>query len=103
MPVSGGKSMKHVDFELDGKKVHALEVQLPGAPLVLAWGKDGFVMCGYLNIEAAEKLGVAAALVRGVKTVDDLLAAKIQQVSKAGAARGIEQGMAGRDALARLS
>jgi uncharacterized protein YunC (DUF1805 family) len=94
--------MKHVDFELNGKKAHGLEVELPGAPLVVAWGGSGFVMCGYLNIDAAEKLGVAAAMVRGVKTVDDLLAAKVQNVSKAGAARGIQEGMAGRDALTRL-
>ena len=95
--------MKHLDFELNGKKVHALEVELPGAPLVVAWGKSGFVMCGYLNIETTEKLGVAAALVRGVKTIDDLLAAKVQQVSKAGAERGIQTGMSGSDALSRLS
>ena len=73
-----------------------------GAPLVVAWGKAGFVMCGYLNIEAADKLGVAAAVVRGVKTVDDLLSATVQQVSKAGAARGVNIGMAGRDALSLL-
>ena len=94
--------MKHVDFELNGMPVSGLQVDLPGAPLVVAWGKAGFVMCGYLNIEAADKLGVAAAVVRGVKTVDDLLSASIQQVSKAGAARGVSAGMAGRDALALL-
>jgi uncharacterized protein YunC (DUF1805 family) len=59
-------------------------------------------MCGYLNIESADKLGVAAAMVRGVKTIDDLLAAKVQDVSKAAVARGVKTGTAGRDALARL-
>jgi uncharacterized protein YunC (DUF1805 family) len=95
--------MGQLDFDLDGKKVHAIAVELPGAPLVLAWGAHGFVMCGYLAIETAEKLNVAAAVVRGVKTVDDLLAAKIQQVSKAGAARGVTDGMSGRDALSLLA
>jgi len=94
--------MKHVDFDLDGHKAHGLEVELPGAPLVVAWGQAGFVMCGYLSIESADKLGVSAAMVRGVKTIDDLLEAKVQKVSAAGAARGVAEGMAGRDALARL-
>ena len=95
--------MKHQDFEVDGRKVEGLEVALPGAPLVAAWGKSGFVMCGYLNIEAAEKLGVAAAMVRGVATVSDLLAAKVQKVSTAAAKLGVTEGMLGKDALARLS
>ena len=94
--------MKHFEFELNGKRASGLEVDLPGAPLVLAWGEAGFVMCGYLNIEAAEKLGVAAAIVCGVSTVDDLLAGKVQKVSATAAARGVEEGMTGRDALAKL-
>lgn len=94
--------MKHLDFDLNGKKVHALEVELPGAPLVVAWGKAGFVMCGYLSIESAEKLGVAAAMVRGVKTIDDLLTAKVQQASTAAVGRGVKTGTTGRDALSRL-
>lgn len=94
--------MKQVDFELNGQPVHGLQVDLPGAPLVVAWGKAGFVMCGYLAIEAAEKLGVAAAVVRGVKSVDDLLAASVQQLSKGAAQRGVSAGMTGRDALSKL-
>jgi uncharacterized protein YunC (DUF1805 family) len=94
--------MKHVDFELNGKPVQGLQVDLPGAPLVVAWGGAGFVMCGYLAIEAAEKLGVAAAVVRGVKTVDDLLGGAVQQVSKAASSRGVAVGMTGREALSKL-
>jgi uncharacterized protein YunC (DUF1805 family) len=94
--------MKHVDFDLNGRKVHALEVALPGAPLVVAYSESGFVMCGYLNIETANKLKVPAALVRGVATVDDLLAAKVQQVSAAAQEKGVAEGMSGRDALALL-
>ncbi len=94
--------MKSIDVEINGKKASGLEVALPKAPLVLATGKDGFVMCGYLNIEAADKLGVAAAMVRGVATVDDLLKASVQAVSKAAAEKGAAVGMTGRDALAKF-
>lgn len=94
--------MKNTDFELDGKTVSGLEVSLPKANLVVAYGKDGFVMCGYLNVEVAEKLGVAAAMVRGVSTVQDLLAAKVQACTKAASDKGVAPGMTGREALSKL-
>jgi uncharacterized protein YunC (DUF1805 family) len=94
--------VKSIDVVIDGKKASGVEVALPKAPLVLASGKDGFVMCGYLNIEAADKLGVAAAMVRGVSTVDDLLKAPVQAVSNAAAEKGVVAGMTGRDALAKF-
>jgi uncharacterized protein YunC (DUF1805 family) len=94
--------MKQVDIDIEGKTVSGLEVALPGAPLVLASARRGFVMCGYLNIETADKLGVAAAMVRGVSTVDDLLAASIQAVSKEAAHLGVLVGQTGRQALGKL-
>lgn len=94
--------MKSVDLVIDGKKATGIEISLPRAPLVLAHAPDGFVMCGYLNVEAANKLGVAAAMVRGVSTVNDLLAAKVVGVSQAAAGKGVEIGMTGRDALTRF-
>lgn len=95
-------SMKSMNLEIDGKSVTGVEIELPGAPLVLAYALNGFVMCGYLNVAVAEKLNVAAAMVRGVKTVDDLLKAQIQAVTPAAAAKGVTIGMTGRAALALL-
>ena len=94
--------MKNVDVDLDGKTVTGVEISLPKAPLVLAYSKNGFVMCGYLNLGTAEKLGVAAALVRGVSTVNDLLEAKVEGFTEAAAAKGVKSGMTGRDALKKL-
>jgi uncharacterized protein YunC (DUF1805 family) len=94
--------MRNIDVVIKQKKGMGIEIPLPKAPLVLAHGKNGFVMCGYLNVATAEKLGVAAAMVRGVSTVDDLLAAKIVELTTAAKEKGIEIGMTGRDALAKL-
>ena len=94
--------MKSIDIDIDGRKATGVEVALPKAPLVLAQAPNGFVMCGYLNVDVAERLGVAAAMVKGVKTVDDLLNAKVEGLTSAAAARGVAPGMTGRDALARL-
>jgi len=88
---------------LNGKKIKGVEVSLPGAPLVVAYGNAGFVMCGYLNIDVADKLGVAAAMVRGVKTVDDLLKAQVQAVSKAALVKGVKLSMTGEEALSILA
>jgi uncharacterized protein YunC (DUF1805 family) len=95
--------MKNVDVDLEGKHIQGIEVPLPKAPLVLAYAPNGFVMCGYLNVEVAEKLGVAAAMVRGVSSVNDLLAASVVACTSAAAQRGVKAGMSGKDALACLA
>lgn len=94
--------MQSSNFEVNGKSVSGIEIPLPKAPLVVAYGKDGFVMCGYLNVEAADRMGVAAAMVRGVYTVNDLLSAKVEGFTKAAADKGVSIAMTGREALAKL-
>lgn len=94
--------MKNTEINIDGKPAMGVEVALPKAPLVLVHAPGGFVMCGYLNIETANKLGVPAAMVRGVSTVNDLLAASIVEMSDAAAEKGVQIGMSGQDALKRL-
>jgi uncharacterized protein YunC (DUF1805 family) len=91
------------DFEIKGQKVTGLEVPLPKAPLVLAKAGAGFVMCGYLNIEAAEKMGECAAMVRGVKTIQDLLLAKVAAATSKAREKGVQIDMTGQDALLCLS
>lgn len=61
-------------------KVVGIEIDLPNSPpLILLAGEKAFVMCGFLNIEVAEKLGVPCARVVGVRTVEDLLNKEVQQ------------------------
>ncbi len=72
-------SIRIKNFNIDGRSLTGIEVELPNAPnLVLLRGEKGFVMCGYLNINVCEKLGLIAAIVSGVKTVEDLLDAQIK-------------------------
>lgn len=88
--------------KIKDKIIAGVEIPFQKAPLVLAKADKGFVMCGYLNIETAEKLGQAAALVAGVKTVDDLLAAKIVKLTSAANALGVAADMSGREALEKM-
>jgi uncharacterized protein YunC (DUF1805 family) len=80
-----------------------LRVDLPDSPpLLLIVGRTGFVMCGFLNIDVAEKVNVTAAMVSGVKTFEDVLAADIKAVTSKAQMKGIKVGMKGEDAVKLL-
>ena len=87
-------------LRVDGKSFIGLRTDLPDSPpLLLIMGEKGFVMCGFLNVESAEKLGVIAAVVSGVKTFDDVLNGQVKAVTSKAKNLGIEVGMKGADAL----
>ena len=80
-----------------------LRVELPDSPpLLVVVAEKGFVMCGFLNVDAAEKLGVAAAVVSGVKIFEDVLNADVKAVTSGAKMLGVEVGMKGVEALKRM-
>ncbi len=90
-------------LKIDGKTALGLKVDLPDSPpLVVVVGERGFVMCGFLNVDAAERLSVTAAMVSGVKTFDDVLDAEVKAVTSKAEAVGIRRGMKGREAVKLL-
>ena len=90
-------------LKVNEKVAIGLKVDLPGSPpLVSIIGEEGFIMCGFLNVEVAESLGTIAAVVSGVKTFDDVLEAEVKQATSKAQARGIRQGMKGREAIKLL-
>ena len=77
-----------------------VRIELPESPpLLLVMADKGFVMCGFLNVDAAEKLGVAAAMVSGVKSFDDVLNANVKAVTSKAETFGVRVGMKGAEAL----
>jgi uncharacterized protein YunC (DUF1805 family) len=89
-----------MSVKVDDKSCLGLRVDLPDSPpLLLLIAEKGFVMCGFLNVEAAERLGVAAAMVSGVKTFDDVLNAQVKAVTSKAKSVGVEVGMKGAEAL----
>ena len=90
-------------LKIDSKTAVGLKVDLPNAPpLLLVMGEKGFVMCGFLNMDAAEKLNVTAAMASGVKSFEDVLEAGVKAVTSEARKMGIEPGMMGRDAVELL-
>jgi uncharacterized protein YunC (DUF1805 family) len=92
-------------LKVNGKSCLGLRVDLPDcpAPMILIVAEKGFVMCGFLNAEAAEKLNVAAAVVSGVKTFDDVLNAQVKAMTSKAKSLGVENGMKGLEALMHMS
>ena len=91
-------------IKIDDKTVLGLKVELPDSPpLLLMVGEKGFIMCGYLNVEVAERLQVAAAMVSGVRSFQDVLEAEIKAATSKARELGISLGMKGREALKKLA
>jgi len=76
-----------------------LKMDMEHAPLLVIRAGCGFVMCGYLNIEVANKLGDVAVRVTGVRSFEDVLNAKTVDVSQAAKERGITVGITAKEAL----
>ena len=83
-----------MDLDAFRKTCHQLE-----RPLLVISGSKGCLTCGYLSMEAFERNGDAAAIVRGVDCYEDMLVAEVQAVSSRAAELGVRAGMTGAEAL----
>ena len=93
-------------LEVQGKAVQGILVQAPGGEghpnMLILLCRKGYIMCGYLNQPAAEKFEDAAAVVGGA-SFEEILANPVNSVTPAAAALGVEVGMTGAQAAAKLN
>ncbi len=90
-------------LRVDGFSFLGVRVDLPDSPpLLLIVAEKGFVMCGFLNLEVAERLGVAAAIVSGVRTFEDVLNAEVEGVTSKAGSLGVRVGMKSIEALKHM-
>ena len=94
--------MKMQPIKLEKGKASGIFIDLGKAPLILITAKRGYVMCGYLNMATANKLGDIAGKVTGVKTFDDVLNATIVEVSENAKQNGLKEGMKSKEFLNAL-
>ena len=87
---------------LNDKEFFALKVPTEHSNILLLQGSRGFLGCGYFSVETANQLDEAVAIVRGVANYEDMLSARIVEVSRKAQALGIKIGMPGDEALALL-
>jgi len=90
------------EIKLEKGSALGLKMDMEHAPLLVIRAAKGFVMCGYLNIEVANKLGDVAVRVTGVKSFEDVLNAKAVDVSDATKKLGITVGMPAKEALEKM-
>ena len=90
------------EIKLGNGSALGLKLDMEHAPLLVIRANKGFVMCGYLNMNVANKLGDAAVRVTGVKSFEDVLNSKAVDVSEAAKKLGITVGMPAREALMKM-
>jgi uncharacterized protein YunC (DUF1805 family) len=100
--MGGENTMRSQAISLEQGEATGYALDLENAPLLIIQVKHGYVMCGYLNMAAANKLGDTAGRVTGVKTFEDILNAKIVEVSDKARQQGLKEGMSGKDFLNAL-
>lgn len=77
--------------------------QTSGAPFaIFVRAPKGLIVCGTFDLAALEARGVAAASVKGIKTIDEALATQVDGVTQQARDLGIESEMPVEEALARL-
>lgn len=80
------------DISVEGKELQYIRIDMWGAPLVMIKGKKGYVMCGYLNMQTANKIGDMAVRVTGVRDLETVMSAKVAECSEAAEKAGIKPG-----------
>lgn len=100
--------VKVVPVGAKGGPALGIEASWVDSQFVMIIADKGFVACGVIDVAVMEKVGAAVAVARGTPerqlvVVDDLLNAKIQDMTKNAGSLGVKVGMTGREALDILS
>lgn len=93
-------------LEVNGQTVEGLRICEPGGVghpnMLVILCKKGYIMCGYLNMETADAVSDAAAVVGG-SCFEETLANPVKAVSAKAAELGVAVGMTGAEAVAKLN
>ena len=95
--------LKTQKIQVGDKAVEGLSLKLQEKTLVVLRGSKGYVMCGYLNLEAADKFNDVAVIVTGVSSIEDVLNATVHSCSQAASSLGITQGQPIKDILSLIA
>ena len=93
-------------LNVEGKDVQAVCITAPGGEghpnMLVITAKKGFIMCGYLNQDAAKNFGDAACVVSG-SSFEEILANPVKAVLPEAEKLGVKVGMTGAKACAILN
>jgi uncharacterized protein YunC (DUF1805 family) len=90
-------------MNIEGKEFKAFAIPTTNTNVLIITSEKGFLSCGYIKIEVADKVGDVCAIVTGIKTIDEMLVANVIAVSDAAAKLGVKVGKTGKEALLLMS
>ncbi len=91
--------LEQKSVKIGDRTVEAISFGLSGKNLIVLKGSRGYVMCGYLDLAAAEKFGDAAVKITGVSTIDEALRTKVAACTHRAKELGISEGQSIQDVL----
>ncbi|MDD3296249.1 MAG: DUF1805 domain-containing protein [Candidatus Omnitrophica bacterium] len=74
------------------KNIAAYCMPLGKKKLIILKGRRGYVMCGYLNLKAADSFKDTAVLIKGVSTIKQALSSNVYSASRKAKSLGIKEG-----------
>ena len=93
---------KRKRIKVGAKYIEAFWIKLLAKNLILLRGSRGYIMCGYLNLSAAQKAGDIAAKITGVCTIEEALKTHIHSCTDQAKKAGISSGQVVKEALKLL-
>jgi uncharacterized protein YunC (DUF1805 family) len=87
---------------IDGLAFETVHMPTAKTNVLLIKAAGGFLGCGYFDVNVANRVGDAAAIVTGVRTVEHMLDAPVVRFSEKAGEAGVREGMTGREALLLL-
>lgn len=86
--------MVEKEIKINNSVFKGIELDLcDNSKLLVITGKKGYIMCGYLNINTAQKRNDVACIVTGVKTIEDILNSNVVAITSQAQKLGITMGM----------
>jgi len=98
--------VKIVPVQIEAGMVVGTMVELPKTRVLSISTEKGYIMCGVLNVSELDRLHperrIIAARVIGVREIEDLLHAKVVEVTEEAKKLGIKKGLTGKEALEKM-
>ncbi|MDU9375703.1 hypothetical protein McpSp1_02820 [Methanocorpusculaceae archaeon Sp1] len=95
-------SPDHAKLTAPNFSADAYCIELGPANLIFAKTSEGFLGCGFFDLSVFEKLGIPAAKVTGISSIEELLRKNVAAATPAAILRGAKPGVSGEEALTRL-
>ena len=90
------------DIRLKKGVVTGSLIELKNSNLIIINSSNGYIMCGYLNINTANKFDDIAGKVIDVDNFDEALDAKVVELSDSAKKIGLKTGISGRSFLNKI-